>query len=211
MLLVCGTVSICGCGNDPTQTMGRTFTIEYDYQLNWNCFPWGLERTEDAFKEAGTALKIIHDDSSLTDELVGYFDRFTYHRDHRQWDVDTNGIYPGYLCGIEGFADQNGLLIDSIHGYTWMDVPHHCFSFVCGDPASILGWSYWDKTAIHELGHQRAHLSHLCIDDHNMNTDHNADNCVMGNGIYSICTGKNLTSHPGFCENCRDAIKAVSW
>jgi hypothetical protein len=208
--LLVALVFVWGCEiKPPTPTDGGKFTLEYDHEESWTCFPWGLDRAQNAFYETNTVLDIIYDDTTLTDALVGYLQRFTYHDTHRQWDENNDGVYPGYLCGIKGFADTLGQLIDTIAGLTWMDVPYHCFSFVCGYVA--YSWNYRDKTAIHELGHQRAHLSHLCIDDYTMNPDHNAEDCVMGNGEVAICTNQNLTMHPEFCGNCCNAIKGVSW
>ena len=31
MLLVSATIGICGCGDEPTETTGGTFTVEYDH------------------------------------------------------------------------------------------------------------------------------------------------------------------------------------
>ena len=208
LFLLVGLILVWGCGSTPTtQTNGRKFTLEYDHQESWTCFPWGLERPKKAFEEASTVLNVVYDNTTLTDSLIPYLDRFKYHIAHRQWDADSNCVYPGYLCGIKAYANEIGVLIDTIAGLTWMDIPR--FSYVCGYVAS--SWNYRDKTAIHELGHQRARLSHLCLDEYSMNPDHNAEDCVMGNGELAICTGENLVFYPEFCPACRDRIKAVDW
>ena len=64
---------------------------------------------------------------------------------------------------------------------------------------------------IHQLGHQRAGLTHLCLPDTTMNPAHSDSSCVMGQGEFAICTDFDLCWDPQFCENCRNALTNVSW
>jgi hypothetical protein len=206
-----GLIFVSGCGETPvTITNGKTFTIEYDHQQSWTCFPWwdGPERARKAFKKADTELNIIYNDTTLTDSLVKLSQRLIYHDDHRQWE-DSIPVFPAYLCGIKAFTYDNGVMIDTIAGWTYYSIYFPRWSFVCGYIA--YGYNFRDKTSIHELGHQRANLSHLCIDENTMNPDHNAEDCVMGQGEWAVCTNKNLTNHPEFCSNCCNIIRGISW
>lgn len=209
MLLVSGTIAICDC-SPPTTSTGRRYQIEYDHQVNQTCFPWGLDRAKHAFVKAKTDLDIIYDDETLADELVRLSDRFNYVADHRQL-IGSNGVYPAYLCGIRQFSEDDGTLIDTIAGRTWPAGANKGWSLVCSWLAFNHGWNYMDKVAIHELGHQRTDLTHLCLDDFNMSPDHSAVNCVMGWGPTAKCTGRDLTLNPEFCDYCCDAIRMVSW
>ena len=209
LFLLSGVISISRCGEQIEPTNGKTFTIEYDRQVSWTCFLWGLDRTNEAFKKAETTLKIIYDDTTLTDSLVKFSDRSRYHQEHRQLDENGYGVYPGYLCGIEAFTQDDGTIIDTLAGRTWPGGPKRGWSFVCGCVA--WGHNIRDKTAIHELGHQRANLTHLCLDEFNMSGNHNAPNCVMGHGEIAICTGENLTLYPEFCDYCCAEIKVIDW
>lgn len=203
---------VWGCGENPVdQTYGKKFTIEYDHQISYECFPWsdGPERARKAFKKADTELDIKYDQITLTDSLIKLSQRLIYHNDHRQWEEPNTPVYPGYLCGIKAFTYENGVTIDSIAGWTYYSSSSPRWSFVCG--LVTPDWSFRDKTTIHELGHQRVNLSHLCIDQYTINPDHNTDNCVMGQGAIASCTNKDLTNNPEFCGNCCNAIKSVSW
>lgn len=209
LILLVGLILVWGCSETIVETDGRKFTIEYDHQESWTCFPWGLDRPQNAFDEANTVLDIIYDDITLTDSLVKYSQRFAYVKAHRQLDADSNGVYPGYLCGIKAFSEEDGTIIDTLAGRTWPAGPKQGWSLVCGWVA--YSWNFRDATAIHELGHQRANLTHLCLDEFTMSPDHNAPNCVMGQGEVAICTGEDLTTHPEFCGYCCNRIEVVDW
>jgi len=164
-------------------------------------------KVDNAFDQAGTALEFVTDDT-LEDCYISEADLGLYFFNHVERDsTGVNRKYPGYLCGIQAILDSiTGQVIDTMAGASTQG---QGYSFVC---VQVTGFGlYLDKAIIHELGHQRANLSELCIDQYTMNPDHNADDCVMGQGEWAVCTNQNLTMHPEFCGNCCNAIKGVSW
>lgn len=63
---------------------------------------------------------------------------------------------------------------------------------------------------IHELGHARADLSHLCEDPF----DHDAKDCIMAEDeIHPWCSPEwvNVLDNLHFCNKCRDKIRRVNW
>jgi hypothetical protein len=211
LLLVSITTLLFGCEiNDPSYTGEINFTLEYDHQESWECFPFGLSRALTAFDKADTFLDVVTDNTDLPDMLVPFVERQTYVYHHRQLDQDSMGVYPGYLCGIKAFADEYGIIIDTLLGLTRVAGPGKGWSFVCSRNCDT--GLLTDKTAIHELGHQRANLQHLCLDFGTMDTlHHNAVNCVMGHGAIATCTAEDLISYPEFCDYCCDALRAQGW
>ena len=159
-----------------------------------------------AFEEAGTVLELVYDDT-VEDARVRLSDRFVYHNTNRGWLEPGNPVYPYYLCGIEAFTYDNGVIIDSIAGWTYHQTTNPRWSFVCGWVA--WGWNSRDKAAIHELGHQIADLTHLCLNETQMNPLHDAEDCVMGQRDTAVCTGKCLTSFPQFWPACRLRLTQV--
>jgi hypothetical protein len=167
---------------------------------------WGLQRPSRAFEEAKTALELVYDDT-LEDARVKLSRRHDYHDGHRQWNAPAEPVYPYYLCGIEAFTDENGIVIDTIAGLTYHQTTEPRWSFVCGWVA--FDWSSRDKAAIHELGHQLADLTHLCLDENTMSPLHDAEDCVMGQRDTAVCTGECLTTWPQFCPACRAELAQV--
>jgi len=208
LFLLGGLVFVSGCGETPvTVTNGNTFTIEYDHQVSYDCLMYGTRKVDNAFDEANTALEFVSDDT-LEDCYISEADLRLYFFNHVERDsTGVNRKYPGYLCGIQGLLDSiSGEVLDTVAGESTQG---QGYSFVC---VQVTGFGlYLDKAIIHELGHQRASLSHLCLDANTMNPAHNDSSCVMGQRETAICTGKDLTWDPHFCPACRNTIKNVSW
>lgn len=202
---------IWGCGEtEIIETNAKKFTIEYDHQVSYDCFVWGTTEVENAFEAANTILEFVQDDINLPDSAVMFSQLLSYYRDHVDTNVNGIPLYEGYLCGIEALTDDNGNVLEIYWGATYHLPGPYSHSFICTD---IVPGDCLEKTVIHELGHQRAGLPHLCWDDSNtvMNPFHTGIDCVMGKDRWSTCTGENLCSNPHFCIGCRESLKSVSW
>jgi uncharacterized protein Usg len=211
LFLLGGLILVWGCGqNPPGPTNGKTFTIEYDHQVSYDCFVWGRTDVENAFKVANTVLEFINDDTDLPDSSVKFSQLLSYYQGHVDTNANGTPVYEGYLCGIEALTDDNGNVLDIYWGATYYLPGPYSHSFIC---MHIVPAGCDNKTIIHELGHQRAGLPHLCWDDSNtvMNPFHTGNDCVMGKDRFSTCTGANLCSNPHFCIGCRESLKSVSW
>lgn len=200
-------ISICRCEKQIEPTNGKTFTIEYDHQVSYDCLRDGTRKVDNAFKEANSPLEFVPDDT-LADEYISEADLGSYFFNHVERDsAGVNRKYPGYLCGIQALLDSiSGGVLDTVAGQSTMG---QGYSFICVQVADFL-W-YLDKHIIHELGHQRAGLSHLCLNANKMNPAHNDSSCVMGQSETAICTGKDLTWEPHFCPACLNTIRNVTW
>ena len=205
MVLLAITIGLGGCAG-PDPTTGRLYEIEYDHQMSYDCLEYGTRRVDDAFNEANTYLDFVPSDS-LSDEYISEADLGLYY--FNQVEVDTATGYrkhPGYLCGIRAVLDSiGGEILDTVAGESTLG---QGYSFVCVEVADYL-W-YLDEYIIHELGHQRAALTHLCLNESTMSPAHDDSACVMGSGERAVCTGKDL-AWASFCPACRNAISNVTW
>lgn len=74
-----------------------------------------------------------------------------------------------------------------------------------------------EYAVIHECGHLRDSLSHLCEEypagsnQWYMSSEHNHNRCVMANGPYSPCTLYWVNTNPLFCDSCRVRLWSVDW
>lgn len=210
LCLLVGLILVWGCSPTPiAETDGRKFTLEYDHQLSYDAFAWGKNKVENAFEEANTTLEFVYNDT-LPDSLIRVDSLGRYYLNHVERDsTGVQALYEGYLCGIKGVCDNNGVDLDTLWGATSGYPGPYSWSFICMD--SELPGGCVQKTIIHELGHQRAGLTHLCLPDTTMNPAHSDSSCVMGQGEFAICTDFDLCWDPQFCENCRNALTNVSW
>jgi hypothetical protein len=212
LFLLGGLVLVWGCSETPVdQTNGRKFTLEYDHQVNCDVLGWGKNEVEDAFQQANTTLEFEYDDIDLPNSWIRIDSLYEYYIAHVKRDSSGAVMYPGYLCSIERTCDAVGNPLDMFWGYTYSQTgPGIGHSFVVyGNPS--LPYGCRAKVTIHELGHQRAGLTHLCLNDTTMNPAHNDSACVMGQGETATCTGMDLCSMPHFCANCRNAIGNIGW
>jgi hypothetical protein len=115
LFLLGGLVLFCGCESKPVeQTNGRTFTIEYDHQVSYDCFVWGTRKVEKAFEQANTTLQFVYDDT-LVDSLVKVDSLGRYYFNHVKRDsTGYQALYKGYLCAIKAVCDNNGVKLDTI-------------------------------------------------------------------------------------------------
>lgn len=208
LFLLGGFILGLGCSeNTVDQTYGRNFTIEYDHQEDCDINYLARNSATSAFNAANTTLEFKFNDTLLPC-YISEADLRLYYFYHVQRDSTGMGTkYPGYLCSILAIQDSiTGEMIDTLAGKSTLG---QGYSFVCYEVTSFE--SYLSKTAIHELGHQRGSLSHLCLNANTMNPAHNDSSCVMGQGQTATCTGKDLIWEPHFCPICRNTIKNVSW
>jgi len=199
--------------------------IEYDCQLSDTLFyrydvfehGWDLEEYMNiAFNIANTTYNIIEDNKNLpcllvlntTQEIAKYING------HKQYDDEM------YLCGIKGFKDDQGNLVEKAGTTIWTDTINFIPSGYSGSLVAVksiinqcvpLYNVYYNEiitaTTIHELGHQRAiypgHTPGL-----------GPKFCIMNEAViinpphpYDAITFAN----PHFCEECINKIKNANW
>jgi len=218
--LVCwlGDISITEFSN-PEKVM----EIEYDCQLADTLFyrydvfehGWDLEEyMHIAFNIANTTYNIIEDNKNLpcllvlntTQEIAKYING------HKQYDDEM------YLCGIKGFKDDQGNLVEKAGTTIWTDTINFIPSGYSGSLVAVksiinqcvpLYNVYYNEiitaTTIHELGHQRAILHH-----HDDFGNPPRPFCIMNERlIYSLLF--NLYSNPHFCNECINKIENINW
>jgi hypothetical protein len=196
--------------------------IEYDCQLSDTLFyrydvfmcSWLEEYMDIAFNIANTTYNIIENDMNLPCSLIADNTpaRAEYIDGHKQFDDKM------YLCGIKGFRDAQGNLVEKAGATIWTDTINFTPSGYSGSliaVKSIINQSaplykvYYNEiitaVTIHELGHQRAILHH-----HDEFGNPPRPFCIMNEHfIYSSLF--NTYSNPHFCNECINKIKNISW
>jgi hypothetical protein len=82
LLVVAITASVCTCADPPGPTEGRTYTIEYDHQMNYDVLLWEKRPIEDAFAQAKTTLDFKYDNEELPDYWVRLDSLYEYYIAH---------------------------------------------------------------------------------------------------------------------------------
>ena len=206
VLLVCNCVPVAEDHYDRVE-----YELEYDNQVSADLIgavgesnftkktAFAFDRNEDG---ARTFTHYFADNSStlgkpLDDDDLFFNELGSYTVSNRQVEGGVS-VLPAYVVIVKNVVDAQNI-----------------------DGASVTGpegWSvvFWDqcesddhrmKVLIHELGHQRTTLTHLCEDRSN----HDRDDCVMGQGIISPCTGKNLINTPRFCPKDELKLRDITW
>jgi hypothetical protein len=199
----------------------KVITIEYDCQRNYNILSGNtLTQLNAAFNPCSTAVKIVKDDTTLVDEVIAsYTDLVSYVVLHR-----NTTFYKMYLVAIADQSPRDTLIGLTAYAVTLVPSTGHF-----GDPFGVSVvfkrytdsvFSYapysWDnatlnkvtdKIIIHELGHQRAGLSHT----DSLLVHVSGAECVMKKGPavysdYSLARGWDR-----FCDSCNVRIKKVDW
>lgn len=207
-------IILSNCSKKPEDEYSRvTYEVEFDHQVSADIIAAAgqgafenkvgnaFDRAEDG---ARTFVSLRADDASfnnraLPDEIIPYDEIGLYTATHRRLNGSTPEI-PGYLVLLKDVSNQPN---PNENGY----------SVVGPSGWSILVWDKCGSTEerikviIHELGHQRTSLTHLCEYPGN----HNRDDCVMGQGIIASCTGENLVNNPRFCNTCELKIRTITW
>lgn len=211
--------------------------VEYDYQydIGWmdNCdvFPNGEGRMDSSFSKAKTDVFIWPDEISLVPNTPpSWFDLIGFCRDHYVYNWqngDSIGpLEPMYLVGImdqdprdTAHIDKDALAITFPSGmggglgtaYGGVTVIFSCYiKIVAGD---TWGWDKetiehaFEEIVIHELGHQRADLSHYDPQHPGHHTP--GSECVMAAGIRDENGG--LLGWYDFCDSCVSRIEQKLW
>ncbi|MGB8658200.1 MAG: hypothetical protein WCE90_10525 [Candidatus Zixiibacteriota bacterium] len=166
-----------------------------------------------AFNIANTRDSVITYQTDLPCSLILNTDQAIaeYIYDHKQFDDRM------FLCGIKGFKDAQGHLIEKAGSTIWTDTIYFtpsCWSgslvavkSIINQCGTLYNVNYNDiitATTIHELGHQRAILHH-----HDDFGNPPRPFCIMNNHL--IYSSFNLYSNPHFCNECINKIKNTNW
>jgi len=119
-----------------------------------------------------------------------------------------------FLCGIKGFRDASGNYLDNITGWAEWDPITNAPNDSTGSLVAVKACidlaadeykgdynEFITASTIHELGHQRASLTHF---------NHDSQFCTMNLGLV-IFRERNIYSNPHFCNKCINKLKNVSW
>lgn len=209
--------------DDPGQSSeqppdGRSwFQPEYDHMFGYNVFPnYDVTYIAEVFEPCNTDFDILTSDVIYPVEEVMFDSLFNYAVEHAiQYQGEfINKAYilalpdaletpPGYL-GITTYGGDPGIAASFIFVQAIRDA-------YPGDTSKI------EYVVIHECGHLRANLTHLCIETSpgsgvwEMNPDHDDPRCVMSQWPYSLCTLYDVTINPRFCPADRERLKRVTW
>ena len=201
---------------------GRTiFFPEYDYMEGYDVFQYGQTYAINAFDPCNTDFWAFYDEvitpvRQIRWDSIGWYVV-------NQWSRTTGGSnpsfdYKAYMCAIKDAYDrppgESGTLAYTVdggaEGYTWSVIFVQAITDrFPGDQGAI------EHTTIHEMGHMRADLTHLCYTLDSviwlMSPDHDDSSCVMGEEKISRCTNKDLSINPHFCPACCGRIMHVQW
>ncbi|MEK7775479.1 MAG: hypothetical protein AAB305_06305 [Candidatus Zixiibacteriota bacterium] len=220
-----------GCSNPQEVTPDgfTVFAVEYDYMTGCNVFTGetaGEEYPLPAFASCKTSLKIVYDEV-ITTVVYPDFNQnglLNYVLDHAQASLGppVDFYYDHYLIGMANAYNKPGEGYFATFAYTmsWTEQEggdHIRCTAIFNDEIQTNGGSNkpatLKKTVIHELGHNRAALQHLCkLNSSNSgwvqdSLLHNDPGCVMGVGITSLCSSTDLTANPHFCTICCERLK----
>ena len=195
------------------------FQPEYDYMFVYpnsiNIFPNSdCSYVTDVFSTCYT--DVSYWPGGINDsEVVDYSDLYRYAENNslkNQFGELINGAYILALPDALNKPDPEALGI-TINGGQKGIAASFIFVQAIRDeyPGNI---SIIEYAVIHEIGHLRADLTHLCEpvgEEWVMSADHNHNRCVMANGPYSPCTLYWVNTNPLFCDKCRERIWSVDW
>jgi hypothetical protein len=200
-----------------------TYQMEYDHMLSYDVFaPPGESCIRQAFSEASTELDITFSDDDIPAAIWPYQELGAYYYPYMTRQI-VEGVgemlvHKSYLIAIQDASGKPPEPDGSIMtGYTIDKGKEGAATSVVFVKAirdnhpNNQRMEY--KVTIHEMGHARASLTHLCLDNNPniMSDEHDTADCVMGQGEISTCTGLDLTVLLHFCPKCREKIKKVSW
>jgi len=207
-----------GSTSETPQDESSWFQPEYDFMFGYNVFPnFDVTCVADVFAACNTYFDIVSSDIIYPAESVAFDSllNYAYHHSIKVNGELINGAYILALPDAPGKPNSNALGVTISPGD-----PGIAASFIFvqavrdaypGDASKI------EYAVIHECGHLRANLSHLCSETSpgsgvwEVNPDHNDSRCVMSNWPYSSCTLYDVTVNPHFCPADRERIKKVTW
>lgn len=195
---------------------GRScFQPEYDYMEGYDVFQYGQTYAINAFDPCNTDFWAFQDEVITPAVEIDFNELYYYMRDHAQIYDDSTFVYKAQLLGMPKALNVPGGLVPT--GITMRDTLGYIRSAIFVQNIRDLGGdvqSMLEKVVIHELGHMRGDLTHLCYESGGnwyQSPDHNDEACVMGQGRISYCTGRDLTANPHFCPACCARLKRVNW
>jgi len=203
----------------------------------YDIFPNGEEYVINAFSEGNTNFSAFHSDSDIRSYIIPYKDDlYDFINQYGECKKNSNED-----CIYENIDDGGNIyqLIHFCHGAylagikDYDDKPEYSLGMTVCSGQSELAFSIIfvkyirdrnnqpysaediiEGTVIHELGHARADLSHLC-NGINFNPEHDANfRCIMSNVLpYNDCMENVdiLLYGPKFCGRCCDKLKNNSW
>lgn len=216
----------CGGGSGPSdETETRLyFDCEYDHAFECNVFPNNnYTFVAQRFDEANTSLWPYFSDSIARLDPRDLTDILDITQRYCEKDIGGGREYDLYLGSVNSYGDTAYLGITLYPGQAKQAI---CMIFY----ERVVQYAYdnslgeselRDGALIHELGHGRANLLHLCNGPLNINTTaHNRPNqgftCIMADKFPkpSCLSGLDVASpldNISFCGKCIDNLKKVNW
>jgi hypothetical protein len=196
---------------------GKTMHIEYDCQEDCGFTETTFAKLTAAFHVADTDTDFRRDELDLPEEWIWWDSLGLYHWRH----FSNTAPYNMHILAVQGLEENSkeittGASRPGPDGYSYVFV---------GDI-----WDYHEenasvviaKTNIHELGHQRAHLTHASGDNPHPE-NHDSPFCAMNQDILYEGDNDNdpdndptglkryFCRNPHFCDMCVTTIRNVSW
>ncbi len=207
---------------------GRTvFEFEYDYMTGYNVFASGETYARNPFSSCNTDLTIAYDQENITppSTMINFTLVLNYMQTHAQKYLGGSQhdyIYTAHLLGMNNASnkpfEQSFAMFATTFRFRHTDTSAlFLFTAIYKDEILSFGGdvqAMLQKTVIHELGHSRGNLTHLC-DPSGLGwvqaPEHDDPSCVMGTGHISLCSSNNLTINPHFCPADCERLKKITW
>lgn len=202
-------------------SFAKTMHIEYDCQYSYGFGSTTFEKLTSAFHVADTDTDFLRDEEDLPLEIIPETELEQYHYDH--WSYTSP--YNMHLLAVEGLEENQGQTaittgasLEGADGWSYVFVQD-----ILDFHPDFDEWNVVRKSLIHELGHQRANLTHASgLDPHPEN--HDSPFCVMNQDIVYDANNDDdpyndplevlkrwFEINPHFCDKCVNTVKNVSW
>jgi len=200
----------------PKSSFPKIMHIEYDCQYSYGLGSRTFKELTSAFHVADTDTDFFRDEDDITPEQIEWDNLGAYHLQH--WSGASG--YNMHLLAIKGLKDNTsrelGRSVEGPFGYSYVFVGD-IMDFFEEDPNVV------KKVAVHELGHQRADLSHPSGEDAQPQ-NHDSPFCVMNQDIGYWGNNDDdpnndppevlyrwFIHNPHFCDKCVNKIKNIDW
>ena len=210
----------CGGGpGDGSETV-LSLSCEYDYSPDCNIFPSNnYTYVGAAFDDANINFSAYFDDNLGAQYPQNEADLYAIAEQYAQKESDGSYVYELYLVSVNTYSNSSTL------GGTLGDgQSHHALcaifydnirSFASSNNPPLDQAVLRQGTVIHELGHGRGRLTHLCENTAAHNSPWEGGTCIMADNFpRPSClepTDKGPLDLIGFCGKCIDTLKQVSW
>lgn len=212
------------CGNNQSSAPGNTnltFSFEYDYMIGYDVFA-STNYADVVYATCNTNLDIGFDENNIPATSIDWSLLVATMKNHRQKYLPStcdDFIYPAYLAGFTETTNTPDPAF-VYYGVTFFP-PSNCssvsdrfvaiFGQTIQSVPNVNNQKLLEKTVIHELGHCRGILTHLCLSGTTQHPAHNDPACVMGQGTVAPCTGLDVYQNPKFCPADIAFLKNVTW